>query len=614
MNQPNRLGKIAVPPALTVRHYNPPGVSETLQTTVRLIGQGIETGAAYLPIRDYAARVATTAGPKDYLGQARAIYEDFTKKWRYVHDPLGIETVVTSGPAIYALVLGRRPDAKPGQKGYGDCDDCTVALGAMYRSIGLPVRIVTMIGPKRGGRRGEKGPLFTHVFLQVKIKKKGWITTDPVLFPKGKFGQTAKNVRYAVWNTKGKFLSAGGRYPGPYKTLLKGMALGAVDDESEVSEMESHTFKDFGLERAFGRIPEASEQGVGDLADFSLEGPVDQFGAYSDEMGVIQGHQIPGVLMEYDDDDVMQVQGLGEVVRTKMLEMDPSEYQYVAKTGSPRAGATAISDDGDVYQYHPQFQGELGGFFKKLFKKIGKKVRKAVKWVAKKVKKGVRWLVKKLPGGKWLLKMFDKLKKIAMKLVKPLMKFVGKYAKKLAPIAAMIPGYGPAIAAGLHVAGRIAKVVNKLGVKFEKKTHRPKFKSDKHAKKFRRSLKKEAERMKRKKGGMRRTGRRGRGRGRFARAGGRGGRRRRFPRRGRWGGRMGARRRRGMMKSPAFRRLRGRMKRRGRRMGRPRRHFMAGTPEHAEVLRGLGLALFEDVEDMGGLGDFDDTYDPSGGY
>ena len=52
-----------------------------------------------------------------------------------------------------------------------------------------------------------------------------------------------------------------------------------------------------------------------------------------------------------------------------------------------------------------------------------------------------------------------------MKIVKPLVKFVGKYASKLAPIAALIPGYGPAIAAGLKIAGKVANAMNKYGVK-----------------------------------------------------------------------------------------------------------------------------------------------------
>ena len=85
--------------------------------------------------------------------------------------------------------------------------------------------------------------------------------------------------------------------------------------------------------------------------------------------------------------------------------------------------------------------------------------------VRKRIKAGLRKVISKLPGGKTILKIAGKIKKVAMKIVKPLVKFVGKYASKLAPIAALIPGYGPAIAAGLKIAGKVANAMNKYGVK-----------------------------------------------------------------------------------------------------------------------------------------------------
>jgi hypothetical protein len=121
----------------------------------------------------------------------------------------------------------------------------------------------------------------------------------------------------------------------------------------------------------------------------------------------------------------------------------------------PKDGMLALGDDGTIYQY----DGTLGrGFFKRLFRRVAKGIRK----VAKRIKKGIRKVISKLPGGKFILKIADKIHKVAMKIVKPLMKFVGKYASKLAPFAAMIPGFGPAIAAGLHISGKIANIYNKF--------------------------------------------------------------------------------------------------------------------------------------------------------
>jgi hypothetical protein len=138
-----------------------------------------------------------------------------------------------------------------------------------------------------------------------------------------------------------------------------------------------------------------------------------------------------------------------------MLELSLDDYQYMAQNGRPYDGMLALGDTGEPYVYDG-----LSGWFKKVFKKI----KKGVKKVARKIKSGVKKLLKKTKFGRWLIKVGGKIKKIAMKIVRPLVKFVGKYAAKLAPIAAMIPGYGTAIAGALMAAGKIANLMQKYGV------------------------------------------------------------------------------------------------------------------------------------------------------
>ena len=130
------------------------------------------------------------------------------------------------------------------------------------------------------------------------------------------------------------------------------------------------------------------------------------FGAYAATMGIVDGDAC-GFLMEYDEDDEV-APGL---VRTKMLELAPEDYQAVAMYGQPRPYSVALADDGEIYQYVPGVDGL--GFFKKLFKKV----KKGVKKVARKVKKVAKKVISKLPGGKYLIKLHKKLHKIAMKLV-----------------------------------------------------------------------------------------------------------------------------------------------------------------------------------------------------
>lgn len=248
-------------------------------------------------------------------------------------------------------------------------------------------------------------------------------------------------------------------------------------------------FQDYGLENCglAGVDSEAPE----DWAQYGLLG----FGAYVDRPLPMLDYENIGLVMEYDEDDTVGYAGGEPLVRTKMLEMDPAELVHVYRNGRPRLGAVALSDDGDIYQWQ---ETGYGGFFKKLIKKAKKavkKVAKRVKKVARKAVKGVtkaaKKLIKKLPGGKYLVKVYDKVKKVAMKLAKPLMKVLGPIAKRVAPIAALIPGYGPVIAGALYKAGKMQKILKDYGVMQDKKG-RPKFKSGKQAKQVTKALKKAA--------------------------------------------------------------------------------------------------------------------------
>jgi len=431
-----------------------------------------------VPIIKHAQALASRAAPKDYVGQIAQLYDDFVKRWRYVRDPTTLELLHVSGPAIYGQIMGF--DKRPGERGAGDCDDAAVAMGSMLEAIGMPVRIVTTAPQYGPGAR----QLFSHVFVQAHVPRLGWYTVDPVGFPSHGPGWTPPHSRIGFWNKEGRLVDKQGDFP-------HGVPLG--DDINGGMTMQyQEPFKDYG----FGSLLGYDLDGVDEPADWSTEGLLG-FGAYADQYGII--NESP-VLMEFDDDDSFlhpDYQGLGEMVRTKMMEMDPREYAYAVRTGRPRIGAVALGDDGDVYQYTQDPVSGLG-FFKKLFRRIRKGVRK----VASKVKKGIKFigskakkLISKLPGGKYLVKLHNRIHRVAMKIVRPLSKFVGKYAKKLAPIAALIPGYGPAIAGALYTAGKIANVLKKTGVVTDKKG-RPKFKSGAQAKAFRQELKREAEKMK----------------------------------------------------------------------------------------------------------------------
>jgi hypothetical protein len=247
--------------------------------------------------------------------------------------------------------------------------------------------------------------------------------------------------------------------------------------------MSPYQWQDYGL----GGL---GNDGVGygqEPEDWRIIG-IPNYGAYSEMLGVISGDEMPQMLAEVDQG----LYGNRVLARTPMIELAPRDYKYVSVMKQPYEGMMGLGDDGMVYEW----DGSLG-FFRKLFRRA----KKAVKKVARRVRKGIRKVVSKIPGGKYLLKLGRKIHKIAMKIVKPLAKFVGKYAAKLAPIAALIPGYGPAIAGALYSAGKIANIMNKYGAKVsgvKGKVRKLDFPSGKAAKGFKKALKRAAKKAKRK--------------------------------------------------------------------------------------------------------------------
>ena len=424
-----------------------------MRTTVDVIGEAIRRGSRYLPIRNRAAALASTAPPKDYPGQVKAIYNDFVKRWRYVKDPLGQELVTTSPQQIFQLVMGGRSQ-DPGVglgRGAGDCDDAAVAIGAQLMAIGMPVRIAT-IAPEGA----PAGRLMSHVFVQTMVPGLGWLTVDPVVHPVHGFGYTPPHSRMAVYDLNGDFLEGTGN--------LRNMS--GVPDATNKKEYSMYL---------------SGMQDLAGIDDYSQDEPLDfrqygikDFGIYSETMGIMDlGDSNMNLLAEVQTDSSGRVW-------TPILEMRPKDYDYVRRTGRAYHGMQALGDDLEPYQYDSNL-----GFFKRIFKKVRKKARK----IAKK-------LLKKIPGGKYLLKLGSKIWKVSKKLLKPLSKFVGKYAAKLAPVAALIPGFGPAVAAGLYTAGKVAKLMNKYGVLSVKKKGEPvaklKFPKGKAAKAFQKALKKAA--------------------------------------------------------------------------------------------------------------------------
>lgn len=153
---------------------------------------------------------------------------------------------------------------------------------------------------------------------------------------------------------------------------------------------------------------------------------------------------------------------------TPMMEVSPDDYKYMEVVNTPYVGMRAISDLGDLYEYTEAAPPELGGRLKRFFKKVGRGIKKGVKKVGSGIKKGFKSLMHKTKFGKAILRIGSKIIEVSKKVILKLAKVVGKWATRLAPLAAMIPGYGPAIAGALLAAGAIANIILKVDGRVKK--------------------------------------------------------------------------------------------------------------------------------------------------
>jgi hypothetical protein len=438
-----------------------------MDKTIRIIGKAIKDASEYLPIRNRAAALATKAPPKNYLEQLKQVFNDFVKRWRYVKDIHGKELIVTNPEQIFHLVMGGKSE-DPGVGfglGAGDCDDATVAIGAQLKSIGFPVRMATMaptIAPP--------GDLMNHIFIQAAVPGIGWMTVDPVVYPHHGLGWTPPNSRLAFYNLEGRLIGKQGNFKKRRQPMYQGYdGLGDVPP--------TNYWRDYA---GFGEFTE------GEPDDFRVYG-IRDFGSLAEYMGItdLGDCPAPGFVAEVDVDENGRSW-------TPALELSEDDYKYCKRAGSPYHGMLALGDNAEQYIY----DGGLG-FFRKLWGRI----KRGVKTVVRKAKSIGKRLISRIPGGKYLMKFGKKLWKISKKYIKPLVKFVGKWAPRLAPVAALIPGVGPAIAAAMYTSGRVAKLMSKYGVKVKNyaggKVSKLKFPSGKSAKRFKRALKKSARMVKR---------------------------------------------------------------------------------------------------------------------
>lgn len=164
--------------------------AEPLRPTLATMSRAAHEAARTWTLQEHVGRLAAEAGPRDYVGQLRALYDDFvTKRWRYVMEPG--ERVPGSGRALLGHVLGagynsgpecRSPEecATTGaawKRGFGDCDDASAYIAAGALALGMTPS--WRVARWRGG---------AHVSVIVDTPRGQRVSVDPVGYPENPFG------------------------------------------------------------------------------------------------------------------------------------------------------------------------------------------------------------------------------------------------------------------------------------------------------------------------------------------------------------------------------------------------------------------------------------------
>ena len=131
-------------------------------TTAAHVGRLIRDGAGDFYVRQKAIDILMERGvpAKDYLGEIDTLFRWVQRHVRYTKDPFRIE-VLHSARRMLELKAG-------------DCDDMTIVLGALIKSVGHPVRIV-LTGPDP-----LRPDLFSHIYLEARHHDQ-WIPLDATM-------------------------------------------------------------------------------------------------------------------------------------------------------------------------------------------------------------------------------------------------------------------------------------------------------------------------------------------------------------------------------------------------------------------------------------------------
>lgn len=194
------------------------GTERTIVNMRRLVESGKQDPKVVLQ----AHKIVRKIDRNNWYGMADAIFRFVHDKIAYIRDPIGVEFV--KSPAITL------------ETKTGDCDDQAVLFSALAESVGIKSRFKTVKADPRYPAE------FSHVYSQVQIPKKGWVTGDTIV-PRAKFGWEAKDFAAKTWPGVSGIESASfikGAQAGIFGGIQ--LAAGSVGSDDETEEEMDTTF------------------------------------------------------------------------------------------------------------------------------------------------------------------------------------------------------------------------------------------------------------------------------------------------------------------------------------------------------------------------------------
>lgn len=144
--------------AITYTTKQLPGGERGTLATLKLMAKLVKKYSKHPLIYKLSRRLVSRLPSKNYAAEAKTLHAFVRDKIRYCKDIDGVETVMSPDQTLV--------------NGCGDCDDQSVLIASLLKSIGHPVRFVVV-----GNTKGH----FSHVYVETKIGSK-WAaveTTEP---------------------------------------------------------------------------------------------------------------------------------------------------------------------------------------------------------------------------------------------------------------------------------------------------------------------------------------------------------------------------------------------------------------------------------------------------